>query len=302
MSEITARQLQYFIAVIEHGSVSAAAVAQHLSQSALSMSIGQLESAVGSQLFIRNRAKKIQPTLAALRLLPYARDVVETLEQVQDVIRDDHMTRRGTLRVGCLPTLSPLILPELVQSMGLDYPQIDLVTYEESPMEMQSRLRAGQLDVAFLYRRLADKNLARRDLSPATIHIMLPADHPKAKCASAMMSEIADLPLILLDIPPTGDAIRGIILGLGFEPEPVLRSPNIETIREYVALGLGYCLTNTVPDHPFSFGAGQVAYIPLADLIPQNAISAVTLETLKPNGRVETAVEIVSTNLVKRAS
>lgn len=56
MSEVTARQLQYFVAVIENGSVSAAAQAQHLSQSALSMAIGQLETAVRSPLFVRNRA------------------------------------------------------------------------------------------------------------------------------------------------------------------------------------------------------------------------------------------------------
>lgn len=297
MAEITARQLQYFVAVIETGSVSAAALAQHLSQSALSMAIGQLEAAVGSPLFVRSKAKKIQPTPAALRLLPYARDVVETLGHVRDIVRDDHMVKRGTLRVGCLPTLSPRILPGLVEALGREHPQIELAIVEESPVELQDKLRSGQLDVAFMYRRLVESEMARHDLAPAAIHIMLPMSHPQARSASAALKDVVDLPLILLDIPPTGDAILGIVLGLGFEPEPVLRSPNIETIREYVARGLGYCLTNTVPDHSFSFCAGQVAYVPLEDPIPQNAISAVTVGDRIPSARVAAAIDILSAQL-----
>lgn len=297
MSEVTARQLQYFVAVIENGSVSAAAQAQHLSQSALSMAIGQLETAVRSPLFVRNRAKRIQPTPAALRLLPYARDVIETLVLVKDVVRDDHLVKRGILRVGCLPTLSPRILPGLVEAMGREHPQIELVTVEESPVELQDKLRAGQLDVAFVYRRLVEPEMARHDLAPAAIHIMLPMTHPQAGAASARLEDVVDLPLIVLDIPPTGDAILGIVLGLGFEPEPVLRSTNIETIREYVSRGLGYCLTNTVPDHSYSFCAGQVAYVPLENPIPQNAISAVTVGGRIPSARVEVAIDILSAQL-----
>lgn len=302
MSEVTARQLQYFVAVIENGSVSTAALAQHLSQSALSMAIGQLETAVGSPLFVRSRAKKIQPTPAALRLLPYARDVIETLDVVKDVVRDDHLVKRGVLRVGCLPTLSPRILPGLVEAMGREHPQIELVTVEESPVELQDKLRAGQLDVAFMYRRLVEAEMARHDLAPATIHIMLPMTHPQAGASSARLEDVIDLPLILLDIPPTGDAILGIVLGLGFEPEPVLRSTNIETIREYVARGLGYCLTNTVPDHSYSFCAGQVAYVPLENPIPQNAITAVTVGDRIPSARVEVAIDILSAQLASSAT
>jgi hypothetical protein len=56
-----------------------------------------------------------------------------------------------------------------------------------------------------------------------------------------------------------------------------LRSSNIEIIRGYVALGPGFCLTNTVPKRRAGFEGHEIAYVPLADHVPKNAITAVTL-------------------------
>jgi hypothetical protein len=57
MPEITLRQLQYFVATVDHGSVTAAAEASHVSQAAASMAIAQLEKALGADLFVRSRSR-----------------------------------------------------------------------------------------------------------------------------------------------------------------------------------------------------------------------------------------------------
>lgn len=297
MAEATVRQLQYFLAVLDHGSVTAAAKASHISQSALSMALSQLESTFAEPLFVRTRSQKIAPTPAALRLAPHARSVLETMELAHAAVQEEKYLMRGLLRVGCLTTLSPSLMPALVKAFADRHPGITLRIVEGGAVEIQEMVRRGQLDVAFLYRRLFEHDLARQDLAPATLHAMLPADHPQAGAESVFVRDILDLPLILLDIPPTADAILGILMGLGVDTPPRLRSSNIETIRAYVGLRLGFCLTNTVPHHRIGFRNHDIAYVPLADQVPRNAITAATAPGPAPSRRSQLAIDLVKEHL-----
>lgn len=300
MAEATLRQMQYFLAVLDHGSVTAAAKESHVSQSALSMAIAQLESIFGAQLFVRNKAQKVVPTPAALRLEPHARNALESVDLAHHAIRDERHRVGGLVRIGCLTTLSPSIMPALIKVFSDKYPAISVRILEGSAVELQEKLRGGQLDVVFLYHRLFEQDLTCQDLQKAKMHAMLPAGHPRATDDSVFVRDIQDLPLILLDIPPTADSILGILTGLGVEKAPRLRSSNVETIREYIGLGLGFCLTNTVPVNRMSFGGHQVAYVPLADNIPANAITAVTLPGHPTSRRVRIAINVVAENLQSR--
>lgn len=300
MSEATVRQLQYFLAVLDYGSVTAAAKESHISQSALSMAMSQLEATFGEPLFVRNKSQRIAPTPAALRLAPHARSVIETMESARLAVSEEKHRLQGLLRVGCLATLSPALMPALAKAFSDRYPEVTLRILEGNAVDLQDMLRHGQLDVAFLYRRLFEHDLARRDLAGAKMHVMLPFEHPQARAESVFVRDILDLDLILLDIPPTADAILGILMGLGVDKPPRLRSSNIETIREYVALGLGFCLTNTVPGHRYSFEGHEIAYVPLADNIPQNAITAVTPAGHSPSLRAQKAIDVVRQHLEER--
>lgn len=293
MAEPTVRQLQYFLAVLDHGSVTAAAKESHVSQSALSMALSQLEATFAEPLFTRSKAQKVVPTQAALRLAPHARSVIQTIEQAHAAVSEEKYLMRGLLRIGCLTTLSPTLMPPLVRAFSDTHPDIALRVFEGGAVELQEMIRRGQLDVAFLYRRLFEHDLARQDLAKATMHVMLPGDHVHAQAPSVSVRDIQDLPLILLDIPPTADAILGILMALGVDSQPRLRSSNIETIRGYVALGLGFCLTNTVPSHRTGFEEHTVAYVPLADPIPQNAVTAVISPGHAPSRRTQMAIDLV---------
>lgn len=301
MNEPTLRQMMYFLAVLDQGSLTAAARHSHISQSALSMAVNQLESFLKVQLFIRQKSQKALPTPAALRLEPHARAMLDRLDMARLAVHDEHHDLQGTLRVGCLSTLSPRILPRLVHQISQEFPGIVLRLQESSPVNLQEQLRLGRLDLVFMYRRMMDNDLDCVDLLPAEMHVMLPGNHELAASARVSVRDLGNLPLILLDIPPTADSILGILAALGLNPVPRLRSPNIETVREYVGLGLGYCLTNTIPENTLSFGNHPVAYVPLADSIQANSISAVRLPDLAPSRRVQLAIDLVRRNLSRSA-
>lgn len=300
MAEATIRQLQYFVSVLDHGSVTAAAQASHVSQSALSMALSQLERAFGEPLFVRTKAQRITPTPAALRLAPHARNALESITAAHMAVMEEQHSLRGLLRVGCLTTLSPALLPAMVRDLAEHHPDVTLRLVEGSAVELQELVRRGQLDVGFIYRRMLEHDLDHSDLAPATMHVMLPATHPRARASSISIHEVQDLPLLLLDIPPTADSVLGMLMGWGITQPPRLRSGNIETIREYVALGLGYCLVNTIPGHRHSFEGHEIAYVPLADNIPANAITAVSIAGHRPSQRSEVAIDAVARHLAAR--
>ncbi|RRO80563.1 LysR family transcriptional regulator, partial [Corynebacterium bovis] len=81
MSDWTLRQARYFLAVVDHGSVSAAAREEHLSQGALSMAVAQLESALGVQLLVRGRARPATPTAAGLRFADRLRPILDLADE-----------------------------------------------------------------------------------------------------------------------------------------------------------------------------------------------------------------------------
>src|SRR3954447_16536738 len=107
MSEITLRQLQYYVSVIDHGSVTAAAVSCHISQAAASMAVGELEKAVGAHLLIRTRSKKVVPTPAGIEFAAHARAILERVSEASDAVAESLVEMRGLLRIGCSHTLSP---------------------------------------------------------------------------------------------------------------------------------------------------------------------------------------------------
>lgn len=106
MAEFTIRQLQYFVAVLDHGSVTAAAKESNISQAAASMAIAQLEHAVGVDLLIRTRAKKVVATPAGLELAARARHILSMIGDIEGAVAGGFDEMRGALRTGCSPTLS----------------------------------------------------------------------------------------------------------------------------------------------------------------------------------------------------
>src|SRR4051794_29305066 len=85
---MTLRQLEYFVAVAEHGSIAAAAGALPISESAVSVAISELESIVGVRLLHRVRARGVTLTAAGIALLPEARSLVARARELERTAAD----------------------------------------------------------------------------------------------------------------------------------------------------------------------------------------------------------------------
>ncbi|HEX2750038.1 MAG TPA: LysR family transcriptional regulator, partial [Verrucomicrobiales bacterium] len=138
------RQLRYFVAVAEEGSISRAAKNIFLTQSALSRQIKALEETLG-QCLLERQAHSVRLTRAGEVLLPEARHLLQQAEQLFQRARS---AGRYRLRVGYGPSLAAGMLPAVVENYTRTHPDAHVELFDLSTSEMLTGLENGRLDVA----------------------------------------------------------------------------------------------------------------------------------------------------------
>lgn len=152
MPPLNLHHLHYFWAVAKAGNLTRAAAQLHVSQSALSTQIRQLERQVGQSLFVRT-ARSMQLTEAGRIALAYAETIFAAGSELMAVLRDGRMADRKVLRVGAVATLSRNFLDNFFRPL-LARDDVELVLQSGSLEEMLGRLRVHTLDLILSNRRV----------------------------------------------------------------------------------------------------------------------------------------------------
>lgn len=143
------KQLHYLVTLSECENFNRAAKACFVSQSTLSTGIQTLEELLGLQLIERDQKSFIMTPVGhevvarARAMLTQARDMLE-LAQAQSGILS------GTLRLGCIPTIAPFLLTDLVNRCARSAPQLELLLREDTSANLLAQLEAGTLDLLVL--------------------------------------------------------------------------------------------------------------------------------------------------------
>jgi DNA-binding transcriptional LysR family regulator len=286
---LTLRQLEYFVASAELGSMTAAAERVHLSQSAISTALADLERTLGVQLLIRH-ARGLSLTPAGERVLTDARRLMGAVEDLHGSARDLGNALQGSLRIGCYSTLAPILLPKVIADFSAANPAVDLNVVEGSHAFLQEQLRAGNCEVALMYDYdFRDGHLPAdfhsRTLRQAPPHLVLPGDHRLGKRKKIRLAEVVDEPLILFDLQPGGEYFLGIFEQLGLTPRLHLRTSSFETVRSLVARGLGYSVLTQRTTIRTSYEGREFLTRPLSDPVPALNVVAVQLAAMRPTRR-----------------
>lgn len=198
MTHVAARlnyhHLHYFWAVAREGNLTRAAQRLHISQSALSTQIRQLETQLGQQLFER-RGRTLELTEAGRIALDYADAIVTAGNELVGTLRDGRRDERHVLRVGSVATLSRNFQRAFLAPILKD-PSLSLVLQSGSLAELLSRLRAHTLDVVLSNRRVPeDADHAWRSSRIARQQVSLVG--PPRSTPFRYPDELADVPLLL---------------------------------------------------------------------------------------------------------
>jgi len=258
------RQVQCFVAAAAGGTMTAAAGELHLSQSAVSLAVAGLERRLGVQLLVRRRARPLLLTPAGRRLLPTAR---ELLTSAEDLRREAAATSgvAGPLTVGCFTTLAPLVLPELLDAFLADHPEVDLGFLDGPVPELEAAMRAGACDLAIVDVLDASPDVELEALMGVRPYALFAADDPMARRRSVRLEDLARRDdLILFSLPPSAAFLMGLFAARELEPRVRHRTSSHELVRGLVGRGLGYALLATRPAHDLTHEGREVVAVRIA--------------------------------------
>jgi len=182
---MTITQLEYFLAVADHGSFSVAAERCFVTQPSLSVQISKLEDELGAKLFDRTR-KPIVPTEVGRKVLDYARRAVASFYAPKEFVNTLRGEVSGTLRLGVIPSVSPYMMPLFVPRFTKRYPDVSLEIRDMSEAEIVDALGRDLIDVAILTRTGHKTGIRQTPLFDDTLYLYFSpaADRPLPRTVS----------------------------------------------------------------------------------------------------------------------
>jgi DNA-binding transcriptional LysR family regulator len=264
VGRFTLRQLEYFVATCDAGSVTRAAQEIPVAPSSVSAALAQLESVLGVDLLVRHHARGVSPTPAGRRFLARARAVLHDADELERFASELTGELAGTLEVGCFVPLAPLIAPRLCQTFEAAHEGVDVLLVEGEQRELLGRLRSGHLALALTYDLELAGDIAFDALAELPPYALFAADDPRARLDEVTLAGLADAPLVLLDLPHSRDYFRALFLAEGVDPTIARRSLYPEVIRTLVANGYGYTIINARPQIDQALDGRQLRTVPIA--------------------------------------
>ncbi len=248
MIAYTLRQLEYFVAAVEEGGITAAALRMNLSQSAMSAALANLERAVGAQLLVRSTSRGIALTEPGRHLLARARRLLEDADALATGTLAHDRAVAGTLTVSCFSTLAPYLLPRVVASLQETHPDLH-VTLLESPTfeDLERNLLEASCEVALAYDHGLPDYLAAEPVAEVAPHAILPVDHPLAAEDAVSLAALADEPFVLFDASQASSYMLSLFRSAGVTPQIRYRTTSVLLVQALVARGLGYAILNQRP-------------------------------------------------------
>ena len=266
-TRFTLRQLEYLVAVGQHGSVTLAAEQLSVSAPSISTAISQLEAEFGLPLFVRKHAQGMAPTASGRDLIEAAAKVLEAAQAVAAMASRHRGTVHGTLKVGCLSTFAQIVVPQLRKSYVQIYPDVDFRQFERHQVGLIEGLRDASFDIALTYDLAIPADLEFTALGVLPPFAILAASHPLAGQASVSLAELAPHPMILLDLPLSADYFASLFDQAGIKPRIVERTQDMAVVQAMVGHDLGYAIANLRPQSETSPDGRPLRFVPLAGAV-----------------------------------
>lgn len=235
-------QLRYFVAVVDHGSFTAAAQRLHVSQSGISAQLAKLERELGHDLLVRG-PRNVRLTHAGQALLPRARDAIRAIEGVRQSADELSDLIQGHVRLGMIAGCTIPGFLDAVATFHREHPGVSVELVEDTSDRLQQRTLAGELDLGLIsHAGPVLDGLAAESVSNERLAVITPADHRLAGAEPRLRDLHEET---VLCIPP-GTGIRTAFeqscARVGLEAQVDLSGSNPETLLGLTARGLGVCV------------------------------------------------------------
>lgn len=238
-SPLTLRQLRLLLALAEHGSVTAAARAEGVTQPALSQSLRALQLRLGVPLTLRV-GRRLVLTGAAQLAVDYARRIVRLTEEAEAALREVAGLKRGTLGIGASTVPGTYLLPGLLGAFRTRHPEIQLSLRIGDTREVAEWVRRGSVDFGVIGETREETGLSVTPFRRDELVLIAPQGHPLARRRSIDAEALASEPLILREPgSSTRETLERAMAAAGRAPTVLFELGSTEAILRAVAAGLG---------------------------------------------------------------
>jgi LysR family hydrogen peroxide-inducible transcriptional activator len=238
----TLKQLQYLVALQDHGHFGRAAESCFVTQSTLSAGIAELESLLAAALVERTR-RVVRFTPVGERIAAKARKVLREAEELADMARAAGKPLSGELRMGVIPTIAPFLLPALLPKLREEWPDLRLYLREETSQAACDSLQRGQLDCVLLALPFGCGDVEAAGLFDDRLYIAFPPGSEPAAAETVTPASIDEAHLLLLE---DGHCLKDHALAACNRPElraeASMLGTSLHTLVQMVANGLGQTL------------------------------------------------------------
>jgi DNA-binding transcriptional LysR family regulator len=255
------RQLRYFLAVAEEGSLTRAAARLHIAQQSLSEQIRTLEAQLGVTLFERSSRGMVLTDVGAV-LLREAKPVLARAERAAEAVRRAARGEQGELRVGFLSTVANYFMPPVVRAFRERHPGVRLHTEDLTIAALVAGVRDGTLDAGLGRPPLVD-DLATEVVLREPVAAVLPEGHRLAGRTELTLADLADEPWVLTprsSWPPWHRSYDQDFARAGYRPRVVQRGTTPQGLLALVAAGVG---VTRLTLSSRSLRDGGVVFVPL---------------------------------------
>jgi DNA-binding transcriptional LysR family regulator len=285
--QFTLKQLAYFVAAGEAGSILRAAENIHVSQPSISNAIAHLEDVFQLQLFIRHHAQGMSLTTAGSEILERAQALLRDAEELHSFAGKLSAQIFGSLNVGCFTPLAPIVTPELCHGFMQSNRAVEVNVSEGDQAELLAKLKKGAIDLALTYDLQLESDIAFTELAELKPYVLLGAGHALADEVAVGLDQLVEERFILLDLPLSDNYFMSLFDQHGLKPKIYARTRHIEVQRALVAQGYGYSLANVRPVNQHSLDGSRLKYVPLSGFNPGLTLGIATLANIRKTIVVE---------------
>jgi len=193
---VNVSQLKTFIAVVDHRSFSEAARLLGISQPAVTMQIQALESDIGAMLLDRGY-RKIDLTEAGAALVPYARRILDQIDDARHAIDMLSDTVTGRVTVAASTTPGQYLLPRVLGAFLKLYPEVGVTLRVYDSADVVERVEAEEADLGMTGAEVPGARVHYEQLGVDELLLICPPEHPLADRETLKFSEVAAQPFIV---------------------------------------------------------------------------------------------------------
>lgn len=272
----TLRQLQYFIAAAEQGTVSGAATHLSISQSSVTASIQELENDLGVTLFERH-PRGLNITHKGHQFLRHATKILADVSDARRTFSDEQDRLTGQLNLGVTSLVAGYVLSDLLARYRRAYPGVEVSAIEDSGEYLEHLLIGGELDVAVMViSNLKDRMALQTEfLEISPFRLWLPIGHRLADAEVITINDIMNEPLIMLMVDEIEENTGNLLGALGARPQVAFRTRSVEAVRSLVATGAGVTLLPDLVYRPWSLEGDRIELRDVSGALPAVQVGVV---------------------------